>query len=206
MDTQKAYNHWAATYDTDSNKTRDMELVAGQEILSGADCTRVLELGCGTGKNTLWLSQRAACHTAVDFSEDMMKLARQKVTAPHVQFRQADITQPWNFGAATLITCSLVLEHIADIDFIFRQAARALEPGGQLYLCELHPYKQLQGSRARFERGEELVLIPYFVHHISDYYQGAGKAGLQCRRLVEWFDGADRTTLPRLVSFLFQKS
>jgi hypothetical protein len=69
----------------------------------------------------------------------------------------------------------------------------------------LHPYKQLQGSRARFERGDQLVQLEYFVHHLSEFFDAAQKAGLQCRRLDEWFDSEDRTTVPRLVSFLFQK-
>lgn len=205
MDTQQAYNHWAHSYDSDENKTRDLELVAGQQLLEQADFTAVLEIGCGTGKNTTWLAPKAKTLTAVDFSEEMMKLARQKVTAPHVAFRQADITQPWNFPAATLVTFSLVLEHIQDLHFVFEQAAKTLAPGGLLYVCELHPYKQLQGSRARFERGDQLVQLEYFVHHLSEFFDAAQKAGLQCRRLDEWFDSEDRTTVPRLVSFLFQK-
>lgn len=205
MNTQQAYNHWARSYDTDENKTRDLEGAAGRQVLAGADFTRVLEVGCGTGKNTVWLAGKAKALTAVDFSEEMMKLARQKVSHPHVQFRQADITQPWHFGRATLITCSLVLEHIQDLDFIFGQVAHSLEPGGLFYMCELHPYKQLQGSRARFERGEQLVQLEYFVHHISEFYAAAQKQGLRCQRLDEWFDSEDKTTLPRLVSFLFEK-
>jgi ubiquinone/menaquinone biosynthesis C-methylase UbiE len=205
MDTQQAYNHWARSYDSDENKTRDLELVAGQQLLEQTDFTAVLEIGCGTGKNTTWLAPKAKTLTAVDFSEEMMKLARQKVTAPHVTFRQADITQPWNFPTATLITFSLVLEHIQDLHFVLEQAAKTLLPGGLLYVCELHPYKQLQGSRARFERGDQLVQLEYFVHHLSEFFDAAQKAGLQCRRLDEWFDSEDRTTVPRLVSFLFQK-
>jgi ubiquinone/menaquinone biosynthesis C-methylase UbiE len=205
MDTQQAYNHWAHSYDSDENKTRDLELVAGRQLLEQADFTAVLEIGCGTGKNTSWLAPKAKTLTAVDFSEEMMKLARQKVTARHVAFQQADITQPWNFTTATLITFSLVLEHIQDLYFVLEQAAKTLAPGGLLYVCELHPYKQLQGSRARFERGDQLVQLEYFVHHISEFFDAAQKAGLQCRRLDEWFDSKDRTTVPRLVSFLFQK-
>jgi ubiquinone/menaquinone biosynthesis C-methylase UbiE len=205
MDTQKAYNHWAGSYDTDENKTRDLEMVAGRQLLEGADFTHVLEIGCGTGKNTSWLAGKAKTLTAADFSEEMMKLARQKVTAPHVQFHQADITQPWNFSTATLITFSLVLEHIQDLDFIFEQAACTLPPGGLLYICELHPYKQLQGSRARFEQGGQLVQLEYFVHHISEFFNAARRTGLQCERLDEWFDSDDRNTVPRLVSFLFRK-
>lgn len=205
MDTQQAYNHWAHSYDTDENKTRDLELVAGQQLLNRADFTQVLEIGCGTGKNTTWLAQKAKALTAVDFSEEMMKLAQEKVTAPNVQFRQADITHPWDFPSATLITFSLVLEHIQDLYFVLEQAAKTLAPGGLLYVCELHPYKQLQGSRARFERSGQLVQLEYFVHHISEFFDAAQKADLQCEHLHEWFDGEDRNTVPRLVSFLFRK-
>jgi ubiquinone/menaquinone biosynthesis C-methylase UbiE len=205
MDTQQAYNHWAHSYDTDENKTRDLEEKAGRIVLEGADFTYTLEIGCGTGKNTAWLVQRAQSLTAVDFSEEMLKLARQKVAAPHLAYRQADITQPWNFGSATLITFSLVLEHIQDISFIFEQAAKTLAPGGRVYICELHPYKQLQGSRARFEHGGQLVQLEYFVHHVSEFFSAARKAGLQCEHLDEWFDSDDHTTVPRLVSFLFRK-
>lgn len=205
MDTQQAYNHWARSYDSDENKTRDLELVAGRQVLESADLSRVVEIGCGTGKNTAWIAPRAQELTAVDFSEEMMKLAQEKVTAPHVQFRQADITRPWNFGTATLVTCSLVLEHIQDIHFICAEASRTLAPGGLLYVCELHPYKQLQGSRARFEGEEGTVHLEYFVHHISEFFDAAQKAGLTCIRLNEWFDSDDRSTTPRLVSFLFRK-
>lgn len=205
MNTQQAYNHWAQSYDSDDNKTRDLELVAGQQVLASVDFSQVLEIGCGTGKNTAWLAPKAGMLTAVDFSEEMMKLAHQKVTAPNVQFRQADITRPWCFDPASLVTCSLVLEHIEDIDFVFTQAANTLQQGGLFYVCELHPYKQLQGSQARFEREGELVRIEYFIHHISEFFAAGQKSGLQCLRLDEWFDAGDRTTLPRLVSFLFEK-
>lgn len=205
MDTQQAYNHWARSYDSDENKTRDLELLAGQQVLKEADFSRVVEIGCGTGKNTEWLAPMAKELVAVDFSEEMMKIARQKVSAPHVRFRQADITHPWDFGSATLVTCSLVLEHIEGLDFIFQEAAQTLAPGGLLYVCELHPYKQLQGSRARFAGESGTVHLEYFVHHISEFFSAARKAGLTCVRLNEWFDSDDRTTVPRLVSFLFRK-
>ena len=206
MNTQQAYNKWAGSYDSIVNKTRDLEHVAAQHSLQKADFSKVLEIGCGTGKNTVWIAEKAKEVVAVDFSEEMMNIARQKITSEHVQFRQADITTTWNFNKVTLIMCSLVLEHIENIDFIFQQVSNCLEPGGCFYLCELHPYKQLQASRARFEHEGELIQLEYFIHHVSDYYSSAGKNGLSCVKLEEWFDDNDRTTVPRLVSFLFRKA
>jgi len=206
MNTQEAYNKWAESYDSVINKTRDLEQQAAKHTLQNADFSSVIEIGCGTGKNTAWIAEKAKELLAVDFSEEMMNVAKQKINASHVQFRQADITKPWNFSKVTLITCSLVLEHIEDVDFIFQQAANTLEPGGYFYLCELHPYKQLQASRAKFEHEGKLIQLEYFIHHISDYYSAAQKNGLQSIQLEEWFDDNDRTSLPRLVSFVFTQA
>ena len=92
-----------------------------------------------------------------------------------------------------------------NIDFIFQQVAQSLDTGGCFYLCELHPFKQLQASRARFEHEGELIQLEYFIHHISDYFDAARNNQLDCILLKEWFDNNDRTITPRLVSFLFQK-
>ena len=207
MSTRTLYNQWSATYDEVENKTRDLEKLAGQEVLKNIAYTTVLELGCGTGKNTSWLSEKAKQHLAVDLSEEMMAKAKEKVTARHVQFVQADITKPWTFMAEKpeLLTCSLILEHIENLPFIFQQASEALVQGGHFYLCELHPYKQYTGSKARFETEEGLQVLECFVHHVSDYFEAATGNGFHCIALNEWFDGNDRSQPPRLISFLFQK-
>ena len=206
MQIQQAYNKWAQTYDTVENKTRDLELIAAQQVLASADFSKVLEIGCGTGKNTAWLCNKAGALTAIDFSENMLEVARRKITAPNVQFLQADITQPWKVNKASLVICSLVLEHIENIDFIFSLAASVLENDGCFYVCELHPYKQMQGSQAKFEHEENQVNIQCFVHHISDFIESAAKHQLSCVDLKEWFDNEDRSGTPRLVSFLFKKA
>lgn len=208
MDTRTLYNQWSATYDDVENKTRDLEKEAGQQILcSLPPFENVLELGCGTGKNTAWLSQKATRLLAVDLSEEMMTKAKEKVIAPHVVFQQADITKPWKFvqEKVDLITCSLILEHIEDLPFIFEQASGVLQSGGRFYICELHPYKQYSGSKARFETGEGLQVLQCFVHHASDYFEAAATNGFSCDKLDEWFDGNDRNKPPRLISFLFRK-
>ena len=58
---------------------------------------RCLEMGCGTGKNTVWLKGKARHITAVDFSAEMLNLARQKFSPDQIEFVQADISRPWDF-------------------------------------------------------------------------------------------------------------
>ena len=207
MSTQLLYNEWSSTYDDVENKTRDLEKKAGQDMLMPLSFNDVLELGCGTGKNTAWLQEKAARIVAVDLSEGMLQKAKEKIQSKQVEFRQADITKPWDFvtGKIDVITCSLILEHIEDLSFILSEAAKVLHSGGCFYICELHPYKQYSGSKARFETEEGLQVLPCFVHHVSDYTNAALQNGFAITALQEWFDEEDRAGTPRLISFLFQK-
>jgi ubiquinone/menaquinone biosynthesis C-methylase UbiE len=207
MSVEQHYNQWSFTYDEMENKTRDLEKRAGQEMLGTLPVGNVLELGCGTGKNTEWLSEIADRIIAVDLSEGMLEKAREKLSSEKVVFQQVDITKPWNFVAEKvgLITCSLILEHIEDLNFIFAEATRLLTTGGHFYICELHPYKQYSGSKARFETEEGTQVLQCFVHHVSDYTNAAVKNGFIIETAEEWFDNDDRSHPPRLLSFLFRK-
>jgi ubiquinone/menaquinone biosynthesis C-methylase UbiE len=206
MDTRDAYNNWSASYDTVMNKTRDLEAQAIRSVLQDEDIETILEIGCGTGKNTGWLSQKCNQLIAADFSREMLDIAREKYKETHIVFTEANISLPWTFPHVDLVTCSLVLEHIRDLSFIFEEAAKTLNAGGKFYICELHPYRQLTGSRAKFEKDGALFQLEYFVHHISEFFTAAKAAGLSLLQMNEWFDTDGENPLPRLVSFVFQKS
>ena len=207
MDVRSAYNQWASQYDTNNNKTRDLEALALRQQLAAISFDSCMEIGCGTGKNTGWLATRAQRVTAVDFSEEMLALARAKVTAPHVQFRQADITQPWAFRDElySLITFSLVLEHISDLGDIFRKVAESLQPGGHVYIGELHPYKQYGGTKARFDTAEGRLVPECFSHHVSDFTQLPLQAGLRVVNIAEFFDDGNRENPPRILTVFLRK-
>ena len=204
--TRDSYNEWSSTYDSVANPTRDLEKRACESLLGQHSFERVLELGGGTGKNTSWLAERSREVVSVDLSPEMQAVARGKVAAANVEFRLGDVTAGWNFGNVfDLITCSLVLEHVEDLRHIFSEAAKVLVSRGKLYICELHPFKQYAGSKARFETAEGSKELECFMHHVSDYTNAALVAGFTIERIDEWFDGYDRSSMPRLVSFVFKK-
>lgn len=207
MNIQDAYNEWSGIYDSNVNRTRDLDAEVTRLLLKEQRFPSILEIGCGTGKNTEFLAQIGDAVLAFDFSEEMIAKARQKITASHVRFEQTDITQPWNCSPNSfdLITCNLVLEHIENLDHIFAQAARTLRSGGWFLINELHPFKQYGGTKARFERGEEVVEVDVFVHHISEFIHSAEKNGLKMVKFDEVWHVDDVGKPPRLVSFVFQK-
>src|SRR5258705_4310637 len=95
MNIQKAYNEWSATYDSDENLTRDLDQKVTRNALANLPFNSILEIGCGTGKNTDFLAQIGAHVHALDFSEGMIEKAREKVQAENVKFSVADLTQKW---------------------------------------------------------------------------------------------------------------
>lgn len=206
MSIEKAYDEWSAQYDTNKNRTRDLDKLATEATLKNLSFESVLELGCGTGKNTEWLKTRADKIVAIDFSEEMLRIARAKINDSKVHFQRADITRKWDWALEKydLLTCNLILEHIADLNFIFAQAFSTLKSGGYFFVSELHPFKQYQGTKARFNSGEQRIELQTFTHHVSEFTSAALNVGFQLKKLEEWFD-KDQKETPRLISFLFYK-
>jgi malonyl-CoA O-methyltransferase len=207
MSIQNAYNEWSQTYDTDMNLTRDLDEQVMRKTLSDLHFDSILEIGCGTGKNTTFLVQIGTRLHALDFSQGMIERAKQKVKAENVRFDMADLTQRWpcEDQAYDLVVCNLVLEHIEDLSHIFSEAFRVLGQGGKFFINELHPFRQYEGKKARFGIGEGVTEIPAFLHHISDFLNAASSGGLRLKKLDERWHMEDKNKPPRVLSLLFEK-
>ena len=204
--TKKYYDAWALQYDENINPTRDLDRQITIETLSGIKFSYVLELGCGTGKNTEWLIKIADTVTGLDFSDGMLDMARQKMSSENVSFIKADLNEQWLVQNNTfdLVTINLTLEHIENLDHIFRSVNETLDLNGHCFVSELHPKKQLAGSKARFEEQGSEKVLDVFLHMEQEYINSAEKAELQLIHQKDWYD--DETEIPRLISFLFQKT
>jgi ubiquinone/menaquinone biosynthesis C-methylase UbiE len=209
-DVAQAYDRWSRRYDDDHNATRDLDArVLRRSPLHVADA-RVLELGCGTGKNSEWLAARARTLVALDFSPGMLDVARRRVRSERVRFVEHDITHRWPVEPPSidLVVGNLVLEHVRDLGPIYAEAARVLRAGGELFLCELHPYRQLRGGQAHFEDAEtnETVPVTAYRHSVSEYVNGGIAAGFRLRALGEHVEeSAASDSAPRLLSVLFER-
>jgi ubiquinone/menaquinone biosynthesis C-methylase UbiE len=200
-----AYDRWAETYDIDANRTRDLAARVLRQLYRELAVDTVIEIGCGTGYNTQWLSVRVRSVLALDFSEQMLRRAKARVRSPSVLFMQHDIRSAWPVGdaSADLVIAMLVLEHIEQIQPVFTEASRALRAAGELLICELHPMRQVCGRKAEFTNPEtgEVERIPAFLHDISEYVNAGSGSGFELLQISEWRDpntaGSD---LPRLLS------
>jgi predicted TPR repeat methyltransferase len=207
MDVNQAYNLWASQYDTNINKTRDLEAMALRQTLAELNFNTCLEIGCGTGKNTDYLITKSKEILAIDLSKEMLAKAKEKINSERVIFQQADINLPWVFASKQfdLIVFSLVLEHIENLDAVFEQASNSLVRGGYIYIGELHPFKQYSGTKARFETENGEQVVTCFNHHISDFILAAKKHGFEIADINEYFDDKQRKELPRILMILMKK-
>lgn len=206
MSIQKAYNEWSESYDADTNLTRDLDQKLTRETLTNLHFSSILEIGCGTGKNTSFLSQIGQSVQAVDFSQGMIEKAREKVQAENVKFSIMDITKKWRFedDSFDLVVCNLVLEHIEDISFVFSEVSRVLESKGRFFINELHPFRQYEGKKARYQKNGEEIEVDAFVHNISDFLKIAIANGFALVKLNEYWHEADQDKPPRIVSLLLE--
>lgn len=223
-----AYDEWAETYDSDLNRTRELAAKILRKVDLRIYGRTVIEVGCGTGQNTLWLAQRAASILALDFSEGMLRQARARVRDSRVSFIQHDVRIPWPVAndSANVIVAMLILEHVEQLEPFFAEAARALSADGELFICELHPTRQLMGKQAQFTNAKtgELHRVQAFLHRTEDYTQAGLAYGFKLLNMGQWRDvytevdapsgtatdenaaGAQELTPPRILSLHFRSS
>ncbi|MDI6803404.1 MAG: class I SAM-dependent methyltransferase [Bacteroidota bacterium] len=204
-----SYAKWSQTYDHVENPTRDLDKKVIRKILVNLKGKDVIEAGCGTGKNTIWLMKTAKSVISFDLSKEMLNIARQKITGVNVKFVRHDITKKWFFpnDCCDVVTINLVLEHIEKINFVFKEAYRVLRKNEKLFVCELHPDKQKKGTKARFTEldGNTLVEIDSYYHSKTDYIKAGVIAGFKKIILKDWFDEKESNQVPRLLSMLLKK-
>ena len=199
------YNAWAYQYDKNINRTRDLDKIVTKKSLVNLDFSYVLELGCGSGKNTEWLITRANKLVGLDFSKNMLDIARNKITSQKATFINTDLNEKWTVSdnSFDLATINLTLEHIEKLDHIFSSLFMKLNRGGKCFVCEIHPKKQLTGSKAQFKINRTEIVLEVFQHAEEDYILSAKKAGFNLLIKKDWYD--NETDIPRLISFLFEK-
>src|SRR4051812_17213533 len=111
------YAAWAACYEDDGNPLIPLEGPAMAALFGPVAGSRVLDLGCGTGRHTLALAEAGALVTALDQSPEMMALARRKLQGHPVEWVLHALPAPLPFPdeAFALVVAGLVVEHVADL-------------------------------------------------------------------------------------------
>ena len=101
-------------------------------------CRETLDIGCGKGDFSRLLAARSERVTAVDFSPEMIRRAREESAAfPNIEFQNADVRDwAWPQSRYDCIVSIATLHHLPPGE-ILRRCASALVPGGTLAILDL---------------------------------------------------------------------
>jgi ubiquinone/menaquinone biosynthesis C-methylase UbiE len=195
LPTREGYDLWAEVYDVDGNPLIALEEPRVQELLGPVSGLRVLDVGCGTGRHALRLAREGAKVEALDFSTGMLTRAREKAGALPIHFQLHDLATPLPFADDTFerVLCSLLLDHICDLDDLFSEMHRVCGAAGCLVVSVMHPAMMLRGVQARFHdpiTGSE-IRPESQAHTISEYVMAASRAGFRFDYVAEFSVGEE---------------
>ncbi|KAJ6548109.1 S-adenosyl-L-methionine-dependent methyltransferase [Mycena vulgaris] len=149
MPVVEAYELWAKTYDSDGNVLQllDDELVT--EALPGLlsrPVDTIVDLGCGTGRNTEKLLQYKNISRifGLDATPGMLLQAKLRLDDPRVQLNQYDIladSPPFDSflpPGVDGVLSTLVIEHLVSLPAFFTLAYKMLRTGGWMLVTNMH--------------------------------------------------------------------
>ncbi|KIX99146.1 uncharacterized protein Z520_04722 [Fonsecaea multimorphosa CBS 102226] len=206
LSTTQAYDLWSAVYDTDGNFLQALDTIEMKILIPRM--LRILEdrvsyprpwtlvdLGCGTGRNTAALLEveDAASVVGLDLSPGMLEVARDRLQRFHangkLELKVYDMLQepspPECAVGADAVVSTLVIEHIP-ADVFFATVAKILKPGGILVLTNMHS-DMGQISQAGFidpQTGEKIRPTSYS-HTLAEVEAAASEKGFEVLGQIE---------------------
>ncbi|MFB6181873.1 MAG: class I SAM-dependent methyltransferase [Candidatus Magasanikbacteria bacterium] len=141
--TIETYNHIAEDYD---NSYSDLDWIKdnADKFIEELEGDKVLDAGCGSGRDAKYFSENNLEVLGIDLSEEMLKRAEEN--SPNAYFKEMDVRQ-LNFSQNSFdgIWCCALLPHIPkeEINEAVKELKRVLKPEGTIFMS----FKQGEGEK-----------------------------------------------------------
>lgn len=220
MDTASAYDLWSQVYDTDGNFLQALDTIEMSSLLTNflrqirpPKPWKIVDLGCGTGRNTLSLLKIPDTSIiGLELSPKMMEVAHARVEKELEQLHKSDRCRSIEFELFDMveqrhppdcavetdaIISTLVLEHVPT-EVFFKTASQILKPDGVLLVTNMHS-DMGNISQAGFvdPNSGEKIRPQSYAHSVEDVVTEAKKQGfaLEGEVLERSVDEADIAAL-----------
>ena len=141
------YDFW---YDTPLGAYADrVEKRAFDSFLKGLNPNSlILDLGTGTGVLLQFLLQKKYEVIGIDFSKDMIKKAKEKISKKQGALVLGDIENlPFQNETFDIVTAMTTLEFVKNVEKLFQEIMRVLKLGGQFILGVLTSFSSWSFDR-----------------------------------------------------------
>jgi demethylmenaquinone methyltransferase/2-methoxy-6-polyprenyl-1,4-benzoquinol methylase len=118
----------------------------------------ILELACGTGIWTQELIELGEQITAIDASQEMLKINRAKVNSFKVTYQQLDLFSWQPSQQYDLVFFAFWLSHVPPdrLDEFFRKVYRSVRSHGQVFLIDSR-FSETSSAKNHFFRDEKVI-------------------------------------------------
>jgi len=184
--TRNTYSKSAASlgqhYDEIGSRDGDVNLAF--TLAGNPENAKVLEIGCGNGRDALSILRRTPFYTGIDTSPEMIKLARERTFKG--KFEVADALTYDYDGPYDVVFAFASLRHIApsELGIVLKKVYDSLREGGVLYISSNYADHYHQEDR-KDKYGERE--IHYYNPDIIQHYAPRGFKKVQ--ELYDTIDG-----------------
>lgn len=159
------------------------------EMINNVEGKKVLDLGCGTGRYSIKFAKEGAEVTGIDLSEDMLGIAREKVTNKmKINFLKGDMSRKIDLPDKSfdLIISSLAMSHLEEIDGFIENIGRLLNNDGISIISTHHPYLiKIAKVRTLIKSSEGYNYIETYSHLFNEILPLLSKNNLCIEKIKE---------------------
>jgi SAM-dependent methyltransferase len=185
---QRVANKYDSVWSTSTRQFIPPLLEAAQ-VSSGMS---VLDMGCGPGYVAAAAVERGAVSTGIDFSKQMVAIARQMF--PHVEFHEGDAQNlPFPERSFDCVLANFALLHLADPQRACAEAFRVLTAGGKFAFTIWAPpaqsaYAKIIDEAIQTHADLEVALPQGPPHYLfagkEEFREALGRAGFDPASMV----------------------
>ena len=130
---EQAFDSFATAYDAavSIERTHDFFLA---NLPTRREC--VLDVGCGSGVLSFELSRHFRHVVALDISEPMLAIARERRSASNIEYRLCDASAFSSEPVFDAVVSHTTFHHLADVSAVLARLRGCLAPGGRLILLD----------------------------------------------------------------------
>lgn len=148
------------------DRVSDLQFEGGKRLaerLGVQEGSRVLDVGCGTGRLALWLAERVGVTglvAGIDPLEERITIARSRGGAVRFEVGQAEDLRAFEDASFDVVCMSSVLHWVEDKAKALAEVRRVLRPGGRLGATTL-PHELARAGTVGLVLGPLLAREPY---------------------------------------------